>query len=78
MCFLIINQKQEGETMNIGLAILLIIIIILLSMFLIPLKKIKPNLFKMGLTFIGILIIVVFLLVTGIYDPYADHIPSKK
>ncbi|MCK7604915.1 hypothetical protein L3V64_000395 [Geobacillus stearothermophilus] len=64
--------------MNIGLAILLIIIIILLSMFLIPLKKNKPNLFKMGLTFIGILIIVVFLLVTGIYDPYADHIPSKK
>ncbi|WJQ11540.1 hypothetical protein QT237_05295 [Geobacillus stearothermophilus] len=65
--------------MNIGLAILLIIIIILLSMFLIPLKKKnKPNLFKMGLTFIGILIIVVFLLVTGIYDPYADHIPSKK
>lgn len=64
--------------MNIGLAILLIIFIILLTMFIIPLKKIKPNLFKIGLTFIGILIIVVFLLVTGIYDPYVDHVPSTK
>lgn len=64
--------------MNIGLTILLIILIILLLIFIIPLKKINSNLFKMGLTLISILIIVVFLLVMGIYDPYVYHIPNKK
>ena len=72
---LLLIVEGVGKEMNIGLGLILIPIAIIFLLFGLFSNKKNNKIIGYGILVVGILILSVsVLLITGIYDPYANHI----
>ena len=67
-------MNKEGINMNIGAGIILLIFVVFLSLIALIIKRKSKKGFYIILSISSVFLIISILLLTGIYDPYADHI----